>query len=559
MEQEILKAGSKGGLWVYLDGALSKEKESTHAQREATRVESGERAQVLPDILQQRVEDHRSVGKQDFKQAGSMIGRTFYWSLDTRNEFVAYLTEQGWPHVIKATTEADLAIARDCRPNDVVVVRDSDLLIYPSVTKVYRAISKTKYLKEQTNYKIVKSLSAQDPGSMVDEYLAHPQVVLKVAGNNTGQSTVDHVGESNTGKAPEGHFDKSIGDLVMIQSTSNNTQNRPPQNTNRYKTFDHPPKDEYGAMCWNPRYTAKERMQHIDHELPDEPKKQALLKAVDWEHPTSTVDIGTVSANVRGALMNPPRTEAPSIASDTQRNVVAAEVQQCIKDVVKHASETKRKCQLLVAGFIEQIGRQGVANESDKALLDLLCPRIPKKKTEDEDTPENDDSDITLQEPKDAQTAFPSTLLIYLYSGTCHFGSESGSQVERFMNRAHEFGQYPGSSFLEPVASELGHEYRRHFINGTRELQEKKDRLSNTSIVDIDHQASAIEKKHRKIASLSGVEHKFILLTERNLVTLFCKNELLRPILFDLASQTHFRAISIQDLNSGSEQRSRDV
>ncbi|KAF9343638.1 hypothetical protein BGX34_006534, partial [Mortierella sp. NVP85] len=53
-------------------------------------------------------------------------------------------------------------------------------------------------------------------------------------------------------------------------------------------------------------------------------------------------------------------------------------------------------------------------------------------------------------------------------------------------------------------------------------------------------------KNHRKIAPLSGVMHKFILLTERDLIAIFCKNEVLRPILFDLARP--FVATSAEDL-----------
>jgi len=141
--------------------------------------------------------------------------------------------------------------------------------------------------------------------------------------------------------------------------------------------------------------------------------------------------------------MNPPRVESLSNDSESQHNAVTSKVERCIKDVVKHVSETKRTCQLLVAGFIEEIGRLGEIIESDRTLLDLICPRIPVKKTEDDDTPENDDSDITLRVPKDGQKGFLYTLLIYLYSGTCNFGSGSGRQVERFMNRAHEFGLCP--------------------------------------------------------------------------------------------------------------------
>jgi len=161
--------------------------------------------------------------------------------------------------------------------------------------------------------------------------------------------------------------------------------------------------------------------------------------------------------------MNPARVESLSIDSESQRNAVASEVDRCIKDVVRHASETKRTCQLLVAGFIEEIGKLGEINESDRALLDLICPRISVKKTEGGDTPENNDDDLMLQAPKDGQTGFLNSLLIYLYSGTCGFGSGSGDLV-RFINRAHEFGlcaavnsrnvpapmPYPGSSFLGP-------------------------------------------------------------------------------------------------------------
>ena len=90
----------------------------------------------------------------------------------------------------------------------------------------------------------------------------------------------------------------------------------------------------------------------------------------------------------------------------------------------------------------------------------------------------------------------------------------------------------------------------------TKSLKQKK-RIPSTPTAKINHHSSAIEnflvqnamiKNHRKIAPLSGVEHGFILLTERNLVTIFSKSELLRPLLFDLARQSHFRATSVKDL-----------
>ncbi|KAF9344173.1 hypothetical protein BGX34_005936 [Mortierella sp. NVP85] len=147
MEQKLLKVGSKEGLWVYLDGSPSKEKESTHAQREQKRMDNGRRGQQLLEDLRARIEDGQNVSKPMFKDVEKAIGGTFYWSLESRAEFVAYLHQQGWKHIVEAATEADLAIAKDCQPNDIVISRDSDLLIYPSVTKVFRPISKGRYLQ----------------------------------------------------------------------------------------------------------------------------------------------------------------------------------------------------------------------------------------------------------------------------------------------------------------------------------------------------------------------------------------------------------------------------
>ncbi|KAK3822858.1 MAG: hypothetical protein J3Q66DRAFT_437301 [Benniella sp.] len=728
MEQKLLKVGTKDDLWLYLDGYPSQEKQSTHAQREQKRMDNGWRGQELLEDLHARIEEGRN---------------------------------QGWKHVVEAATEADLAIAKDCQPNDIVISRDSDLLIYPTVTKVFRPISQGRYLQydvqdltavlgmnriqftvlgiisrndytsnipslgAKTNFKIVKGLSAPDPDAMVEQYLACPEVVLKTTKDNTGENNTgennsgenaDNTGEDandtgenaeNTEENAEGPFDKSIKVFVRLEqqvadpspmqqdpasshdelrmyfmevqalhlikkaemeklqqeakrhvyhalslcisdcTTADNaytnlsddtffvcrqvatsTQGNQPRSINRYKIYDQPPKNASDAMGWNPRYTPKERVRREPHEaprgmkrykwkpyavtpeapssdpssstnpspstdssvptdpsptapskrknpppLPNGPQKQPLLKCMNWEHPTSTLDIGTISANIRGAVLNPPRFESLSIDPESQRNDVASEVERCIKDVVKYASETKRTCQLLVAGFIEEIGRLGEINESDRALLDLVCPRISVKKTEGGDTPENNEDDITLQPPKDGQTGFLYTLLIYLYSGTCNFGSWSGGQVVRFINRAHEFGlcpavnsrhrpaqmPYPGSSFLAPVATEIGREYHRHFINGTREIHEQKKRLPSTPTAEIDHQSSAIEnflvqnaliKNRRKIAPLSDVVHKFILLAERNLVAIFCKSEVLRPLLFGLARQCQFKATSVTDLEA---------
>ena len=51
------------------------------------------------------------------------------------------MKQAGWTVRI-CDTEADLAIAADCQPDDVVISTDSDMLAYGSVSILWRPISK---------------------------------------------------------------------------------------------------------------------------------------------------------------------------------------------------------------------------------------------------------------------------------------------------------------------------------------------------------------------------------------------------------------------------------
>ncbi|KAF9934614.1 Rad2 nuclease [Modicella reniformis] len=67
------------------------------------------------------------------------LGRAFEWSHDSRQELVAFLQNRGW-RVKLAEFEADLEIARDCSPDDVVLSRDSDMLAYEQVVTIWRPV-----------------------------------------------------------------------------------------------------------------------------------------------------------------------------------------------------------------------------------------------------------------------------------------------------------------------------------------------------------------------------------------------------------------------------------
>ncbi|KAG0285753.1 hypothetical protein BGZ98_005340, partial [Dissophora globulifera] len=123
------------------------------------------------------------------------------------------MTEKNYD-IVLCPTEADVLIAAECRPRDVVVTCDSDLLFYRTVLTVWRPVGSYKarrfvpyekpavlkalslsstqltalailsgndyccnipYLAIDTNHKIVKNLHG-DETSVIRQYLSHPQV-----------------------------------------------------------------------------------------------------------------------------------------------------------------------------------------------------------------------------------------------------------------------------------------------------------------------------------------------------------------------------------------------
>ncbi|KAI1285016.1 hypothetical protein EDD11_001117, partial [Mortierella claussenii] len=180
-------------------------------------------------------------------------------------------------------------------------------------------------------------------------------------------------------------------------------RHKPSQRFNRYRTIDSPPpKDSTAAVGTSgpsssvttprhrPRYSIKERIRGKQYEPPaslkqykakqwkkmpevppnptsKKPKKSTplrdrrpvanmskveLIRTLAREHPSSTLDIGTVSANVKEALSGGPD--------------LALQVVSCLREAVRLAANTKRRCQGLIAQYIEQLASPGVFQESDR-------------------------------------------------------------------------------------------------------------------------------------------------------------------------------------------------
>ncbi len=150
VEKEISKLGDdKSRLILYVDGEQAMEKQATHDAREATRTTAKAEAQKLLSELEDRVKQDLVVRKWRFVNINKAINKSFYWNLDDKASFCQHMAQRGWT-VRTAATEADVAIARETQPGDVVVSRDSDMLVYGRICTLYRPVSRGRFLVYNT-------------------------------------------------------------------------------------------------------------------------------------------------------------------------------------------------------------------------------------------------------------------------------------------------------------------------------------------------------------------------------------------------------------------------
>lgn len=83
--------------------------------------------------------------KSHFRKLIKHIDGSFYWSRDARRSLSQFLHDQGW-NVVECPSEADIAIAKDCTANDIVISGDSDSLVYASIRTIWRPLARGGYL-----------------------------------------------------------------------------------------------------------------------------------------------------------------------------------------------------------------------------------------------------------------------------------------------------------------------------------------------------------------------------------------------------------------------------
>ncbi|KAI8348805.1 hypothetical protein B0O80DRAFT_462328 [Mortierella sp. GBAus27b] len=409
-------------------------------------------------------------------------------------------------------------------------------------------VSNIPHLAIATNRKIVQTMQG-DEKDIVRQYLAHPQVKRKIDQDGgcwtedvyanaikvfvTMQQSV--VSES---VLPPPASDSSLKDttlsftaltgrmknfmLAFKENARKRTVDESSRSINPFDTVDK--QNPANAHSYRPRYSYKVRyepsseqpepavsLQYTMKPWKDPPEKPAssttpkrpvaaikaqisgedrferkeMLDALSFEHPTVTLDLGRLSPNVNAAVENEP---------------IVNGIIECIRGAVKVAWDTKRRCQMLIGLYLEDLFYPRpspgaprpatpveIIGDDDQAILDSLCPRLSSREMEgnnDDERPNEDGKDDGSNAP------FIQSFLTFLYSGNSPGKNKTGNAVSTFISRLQDMGHlenYEGNRaemsrnikeftpgfVVRSVASQLSVELKRHYRHGSEKLSEK--------------------------------------------------------------------------------------
>ncbi|KAG0350948.1 hypothetical protein BGZ54_003506, partial [Gamsiella multidivaricata] len=186
-----------------------------------------------------------------------------------------------------------------------------------------------------------------------------------------------------------------------------------------------------------PEPTKKKPTAAIKTEINDDNRfgRKEMMDALSFEHPTVTLDLDRLSSNVHGAV---------------EDDLIAKTIVECIRGAVRVAWETKKRCQMLIGLYLEDLfypssspgaPRPAVPvtaiSKDDQGILDSLCPRLSSKEMNgggDDVGPAGDGQDDGSNAP------FIRSFLCFLYSGNLPDKSKIGSAVNTFIGRLQEMG-----------------------------------------------------------------------------------------------------------------------
>ncbi|KAG0015364.1 hypothetical protein BGZ82_001431, partial [Podila clonocystis] len=450
-----------------------------------------------------------------------------------------------------------------------------------------------------TNYSIIQPLDDADPDAILQAYMAHEEVACKhpsktqfnaayrifvcqefiAAGPSvplqkeltiTGPSVPPRsFNQEDAAQDPSQRpvtledVHQRLKDIRLQMSESKKSSGKKYKYRERYaiktrtRIMKHEPPDILKQYTWkpwtsrpeSPRETITSTSGHKPKVKAPKPPlpvermiKKDLVLALQWEHPTRTLDIGTINANVSRALKVFP---APHQESYLPR------IKTCLADITRLAARTKRTCQRAIGQYLERLSLQDI-DEVDKIILGKLCPPFSAQDTveESEGLQENQDLDES-NDNSNYPLLFFMSLLNAIYSSKSPLSTgKTGPVVRMFMDRAKDFlpqqaqtAKYPGSSFLRSTAVQLTVEFRKHFKNGSFDLckkiecLKKKGLLPPDAVDSIDPKKSPVENfitlnrttgNRRCLVPMSSFGNKFITISELDLTKVFWQDEALK-------------------------------
>lgn len=131
---------------LYFDGVSPVEKKRTNALRQDKRNTALTGAENCIQDMENRWRDAAVQHKPTFKKLEKKLRDAFYLGQDSRMVLATYLRGQGWS-LPDTASEADVTIARNFMPGDIVVSQDSDMAAYENVETIWRPLPRKRFLK----------------------------------------------------------------------------------------------------------------------------------------------------------------------------------------------------------------------------------------------------------------------------------------------------------------------------------------------------------------------------------------------------------------------------
>lgn len=170
--------------------------------------------------------------------------------------------------------------------------------------------------------------------------------------------------------------------------------------------------------------------------------KKELVSGLQWEHPTRTLDVGTINANASRALSKEFLSPAPTMFLPL--------IKHSLREVARLAARSKRTCQRAIGQYLERLSLREV-DEVDKIILSKLCPPFSDKdiatdkgdpeedSTEYDNPPDDNEHDDTNDNKNDPLLFFMSLLTAIYSSKPPPSTGKTGPAVRMFLDRAKEF------------------------------------------------------------------------------------------------------------------------